>query len=278
MAAAQGFTEVFNYSFLSEETARRLAFDPAGHARVANPIASDQTLMRTSLLPGVWKNLAENGKHLHTFRLFEIGREIHPRAEGLPNEVPHLMAAVFMREGDGSAGLFELKHLAECLDARCEVQPASAREYEHPERSGLVISGGENLGRLYELHPRLGLEGRAAVLDIDLAALQATQRREFRIAPLRRFPESAFDLSVIAGLREPVGSIEKRIVQSGGPYLIAIEFVRQYTGAPLPEGRKSVSYRLTVGAPDRTLAAEEVSAIRAGVIEVLQEAGYELRI
>ena len=73
----QGFTEVYNYSFLSEESVRAFGFDPAAHIRVANPIASDQALMRTSLLPGIWRNVLENAKHRESFKLFEVGLEIH---------------------------------------------------------------------------------------------------------------------------------------------------------------------------------------------------------
>ena len=73
----QGFTEVYNYSFLSEESVRAFGLDPAAHVRVTNPIASDQALMRTSLLPGIWQNIVENAKHRDAFRLFEIGLEIH---------------------------------------------------------------------------------------------------------------------------------------------------------------------------------------------------------
>ena len=51
----QGFTEVYNYSFLSEEAVRAFGMDPAAHVRVTNPIASDQALLRTSLLPGIWQ-------------------------------------------------------------------------------------------------------------------------------------------------------------------------------------------------------------------------------
>ena len=57
-----------------------------------------------------------------------------------------------------------------------------------------------------------------------------------------------------------------------------IGFVRVYTGAPLPEDRKSVSYRLTVAAPDRTLSSDEVAAIRNRVIEAMRAGGYELRV
>ena len=78
-----GFTEVYNYSFLSEESVRAFGFDPASHIRVTNPIASNQELMRATLLPGIWKNVTDNAKHRESFRLFEIGLEIHRQGAGL---------------------------------------------------------------------------------------------------------------------------------------------------------------------------------------------------
>ena len=94
-----GFTEVYNYSFLSEEAVRAFGFDPAAHIRVMNPIASNQELMRASLLPGIWKNVTDNAKNRESFRLFEIGLEIHRREQGLPDEIPHLVAALYDRRG-----------------------------------------------------------------------------------------------------------------------------------------------------------------------------------
>jgi phenylalanyl-tRNA synthetase beta chain len=278
MAAAQGFTEVYNYSFISEEMARAFGFDPAAHIRVANPIASDQSLMRMSLLPGIWKNILDNSRHLTSFRLFEIGREIHPSRGILPDEIPHLAAAIYAREGDGSGSLFELKRLAECLMPGCQVQPATAGAYEHPQRAVTVEWRGESAGRIFELHPKLGVEGRAAILDLDLAILERLDKRDVRYESLRRYPTSAFDLSVLADLRQPAGAIEQRLAKAAGAGLVDIEFVREYTGAPLPSDRKSVSFRLTVGAPDRTLSSDEVAAIRDRVIGVMRQAGFELRV
>jgi phenylalanyl-tRNA synthetase beta chain len=278
MAAAQGFTEVSNYSFISEDMARAFQFPPEAHIRVANPIASDQTLMRLSLLPGIHKNILENSRRLTSFRLFEIGREIHPTREQLPEEIPHFAAAIYTRDADGSANLFELKRLAECLMPDCEASTAAARPFEHPERAATVSWRNQDIGRLFELHPSLGVEGRAAILDLDLALLQRLATGEVRYQPLRRFPTSAFDLSVVASLREPAGNIEHLLKNTAGRDLVEIEFVRQYTGAPLPDDRKSVSYRLTVGAPDRTLSSDEVTEIRTRVIEALRKSGYDLRL
>ena len=60
--------------------------------------------------------------------------------------------------------------------------------------------------------------------------------------------------------------------------LESIEYVREYSGTPLPEGRKSVSYRLTLGSVERTLSSEEVGEIRTAIIEGMRRLGYELRV
>ena len=234
--------------------------------------------MRTSLLPGIWKNIVENGKHRDTFRLFEIGFEIHPRPAGLPDEIPHLAAAFYERQGDGAAGLFEIKRAAECLLPGAETRPAGARPFEHPARSAEIIWRGRTVGRMFELHPSLVETGRAAVLDLDLRAIQAVGPAGAKYTPIRRYPSSAFDLSVIAGEREHAGSLRESLASFAGPLLESIHFVRQYSGPPLEEGRKSVSFRLRVSSPERTLSSEEAGEIRRRIIEGMRGLGYELRV
>lgn len=275
----QGFTEVYNYSFLSEDLARAFGLDPAAHIRVANPIASDQALMRLSLLPGIWQNVIENAKHRERFRLFEIGLEIHASAPGqLPNEIPHLVAAIYDRQGDGAAGLFEIKRVAACLMPAVEVLPAEAAAYEHPARAAELLWKGQRVGRMFELHPKLVETGRAALLDLDLAEVARLRGGEVKYTPIRRYPASAFDLSVIAGLRELAGELQRQLAGFAGPLAESIEFVRQYSGPPLAPGQKSISFRLTVGSPERTLSSEEVGEIRARIIEGMRGLGYELRV
>jgi len=128
------------------------------------------------------------------------------------------------------------------------------------------------------LHPSLEIEGRAAVLDLDLTVMQRLSTEEVRYQPLRRFPTSAFDLSVVTTLRKPIGEIEQRLRAAAGADLVDIEFVREYTGAPLAEDQKSVSYRLTVGASDRTLSSDEVAGIRIRIMMMMRFAGFELRV
>jgi phenylalanyl-tRNA synthetase beta chain len=271
--------------------------------------------MRTSLLPGIWRNILENAKHRESFRLFEIGLEIHrsevsdgsqvgqvlppasseslvgqavppvPPACGrsfseaaLPTEIPHLVAALYDRQSDGAAGLFELKRTAECLMPGVLAEPAEAAPYEHPARSVSIVWKGKPVGRLFELHPRLIETGRAAILDLDLRLIHPLAASDAKYAPIHRYPSAAFDLSVVAAGREYAGHLESSVASFAGPLLESIQFLRQYSGPQVGEGRKSVSFRLTVGSPERTLASEEVSEIRAAIIEGMRGLGYELRV
>lgn len=279
MLAAQGFTEVYNYSFVSEEQVRLFGLDPSDHLAVANPIASDQSLMRVSLIPGIFKNIVENSRHFERFRLFELGREIHMLSGNeLPDEIPHLAAAIFARD-DGKAGLFELKRVAECLMRDAAARPVAARPFEHPTRTAEVVWQGKTTGRLFELHPSLlAGNGRAAILDLDLREVENLREATRRYTPVRRFPSSEFDLSVIAGTRELAGDLRDKLAGFAGPMLERIEYLREYRGDPLPENAKSVSFRLTVGAGNRTLSAEDVAAVRSAIIECMRSLGYDLRI
>jgi phenylalanyl-tRNA synthetase beta chain len=280
ISTQQGFHEAYNYSFVNEAQVLELGMDPAAHVRVLNPIASDQDLLRTTLLCGVLKNVRDNARHLETFRFFEIGQEIHKIAAGqLPEEIPHLAACVFAKAGDGAAPLMEAKRLAECLLPGAVAKAAeTARGFEHPYRAYVIEWRGRVVGRLFELHPNLVPQGRAAVLDLDLHVIEQLGEAAKKYSALRRFPTSAFDLSVLTPLRTPVGEVATHITAGGGAFFQGVEFVTQYQGAPLPADRKSVSYRVTIGAQDRTLTSDEITQARAALIELLRKAGYELRV
>ncbi len=268
---ARGYTEVSNYSFISEEDARRFGLSIEQHVRVLNPIAAGQEFMRTSLLPGIHRNIVENAKHFDEFRLFEIGHEVH-KTEAKPDERQHLVAALY----SGHAGLLELKGVAECLAPGLHVRETTPKSWEHPARCAELWWNGRAIGRLSELYPALVEHGRAAVLDIDLGVLQELTPARASYTPVRRFPTSAFDLSVLVPARKPAGDIETAIRQFASELAEKVEYVREYQGEQLPEGKKSVSFRVVAGAPDHTLTADEIANLRNGIVAGLNGLGYAL--
>jgi phenylalanyl-tRNA synthetase beta chain len=130
--ANQGFTEVYNYSFLNEGMVRAFRLNPAELVEIVNQAAADERFLRPSLVPGIWKNILDNSRHFDEFRIFEIGREIHKRPQGSPEEKPHVTAAIYSRDGDGSESLFELKRVANCLGGLQAATGGPALFYEHP--------------------------------------------------------------------------------------------------------------------------------------------------
>jgi phenylalanyl-tRNA synthetase beta chain len=152
------------------------------------------------------------------------------------------------------------------------------RPWEHPARCAELWVNGRQFGRLGELHPSLIENGRAAVLDIDLALLQELTPPRASYTPVRRFPTSAFDLSVIADARELAGNLELEIRRFAGDLAEAVEYVREYEGERLPEGKKSVSFRVVAGAADRTLSSSEITELRDRIIAGLNSLGYDLRV
>ncbi len=262
-----GFDEVHNYSFVSDAEAHRFGFPLERHLRVRNPISEDQALLRVSLIPKLHLNIEENRKHLETFRLFEIGQEIHPRSGELPDEIPHLAAAVFARD-DGAAGLAELKRAASALMPGVEFQQASdPRVFEHPARIANVSWQDRRIGRLFEFHPSFVEQGRAAALDIDLRLLQETAAAvEKRYSPVGRFPSSSFDLAVVVPPRTSAGDVARE--------LPGAEFREDFH---LPDGRRSLLFRVTLSAPSRTLTGDEIANARKAAIDRLRSKGYDLR-
>ncbi len=275
LMTARGYTEVSNYSFISEESANRFGLPIEKHVRVLNPIAAGQELMRTSLLPGIHGNIVENAKHFDEFRIFEIGHEVHAQAGAKPLEYPHLMAALYTKED--ANGLLELKRTAESIAPGIQVRPAEPNAWEHTARCAELHWQNRIIGRLSELHPSLIDSGRASILDLDLAPLQELKPERAGYKPVRRFPTSSFDLSVIASARELAGTLETQIRQFAGDIAEAIEYVREFQGVPLPEGHKSVTFRIVAGAPDRTLSAAEITALYDRIVAGLTGLGHQFR-
>jgi phenylalanyl-tRNA synthetase beta chain len=85
-------------------------------------------------------------------------------------------------------------------------------------------------------------------------------------------------LSIIAGTRELAGTLELEIRRFAGDLAESVEYVREYQGERVPEGKKSVSFRVVAGAPDHTLSPDEITEVRNRIITGLNGLGYELRV
>jgi phenylalanyl-tRNA synthetase beta chain len=257
----------------------------------SDAMIQEESVLRTSLLPGLLRALAFNAaRRSPDVAFFEVGHVFHrPSAdrhvEGqdalLPDEHERLAVAL-----GGDRGVVAAKHLldtlVEGLRLRDVTLSASAAEGLHPGRTASVRAGGVEVGVVAEVDPAVSeawnVPGRVGWLDVDLEALLAAPRRPLEQAPVSRFPSSDIDLAFVVGAGVPAGAVEAAIRAAGGELLVGLELFDVYRGAGLPDGARSLAYRLRFCALDRTLTDADVATARAEVIAAVESAtGATLR-
>ncbi len=303
LLAAMGLQEVVSYRLTTPE--REAAAlrpgaepDPRPYVELQNPISSERRVMRHALLPSVLEVAAANARHRGSLALFEIGPVYLPRAgEPLPEE-PGRLALVLAGAlsdggwddgGDGArpADLYDLKGVLEALAADLHLPPLEfergRHEAFHPGRAAAVRLADEPLGELGELHPQVrdgyGLPfERVVAAELDLERLLAAAPERFAVQPVSAFPPVVEDLAFVVGEAIAAAAVERSIADAGGGLLRDVSLFDLYRGDQLGDGLKSLAFRLTYQAEDRTLTDGEVAELRREIVAAVAAAtGGRLR-
>lgn len=294
LLVAIGFDEVVSYRPTSPEREARLGIGNP-HVVIANPSAPDRSVLRRSLLASVLDDLERNTRWTDSLAFFEIGPVFEPNGNELPEEHSRLAlaitglraAAAWDQQSRSTYDFFDLKGRVEELLAGLhlgngEYLPAGTQDYLHPGKSASIQMRGEAVGTMGELHPvvkeRYEL-GSAPVLvaEFDLDALRRLLPHG-EVAPVPEYPPVLEDIALIVDESLPAGRAEELIRQTGGPAVTNVQLFDIYRGDQIGAGRKSLAYRLTYQAADRTLTDAEAAAIRNRIVKRLeQELGAVLR-
>ena len=156
-----------------------------------------------------------------------------------------------------------------------------------PGRAARVSVGGDPLGILGEVHPLVvaafGLHGRVMLAELDLepiVASVAARRSTLRQLPaVSRYPTTENDFTFTLDNHIAAGDVAAAIKQAIGPLGKDVRLLDVYRGAPVPHGKKSLSFAVTLQAPDRALSEAEVTKIRDRIIQTVgKRFGATLRI
>ena len=152
----------------------------------------------------------------------------------------------------------------------------------HPTRSADVVIAGRVRGHVGEVDPAVldeyGVTGRVAWLELDLGAILNGPHGNRKYNKVSKQPSSLIDLAFEAADDIPAASIEGQLTRGGGKLLADVELFDVYRGQGVPEGSRSLAYRLRFQAPDRTLTDAEVAELRQACIDaVSKKTGATLR-
>jgi phenylalanyl-tRNA synthetase beta chain len=289
---AAGFSESMTFAFIERQAA--LPFCPAGSepVAIANPLSEKFAVLRPSLLAGLTDSCAHNRRRgRRDVQLFEIGSRFTAAGEG--------RAVAFAWTGAASPAhwsgaaravdFFDAKGVVELLGAAfgiggLEFSPAD-QAHLVPGRAADVRAGAATLGVVGQLAPRIA-EARGLppgedvfVAEIDVMTLAGSAvSDELRAEPLPRFPSIIRDVSILVDEVLPAASVRGTIRAAAPPTLVSIVEFDRYSGKGVPEGRISLSLRLTFRDPERTLTDDEAQTATERIVAALRQAhGAERR-
>jgi phenylalanyl-tRNA synthetase beta chain len=275
------YQEVITYSFIDRDWEKD--FSNNDHpVEVMNPIASQMAVMRSSLIGGLVATLSSNLKRRQErVRIFEMGRTFHHFADQQPpyqqiKKLGLLAYGPIISEQWGQPArivdFFDLKADLEALVPHIEYAAASHVAL-HPGRTSILKYKGNLVGWLGELHPVLAkkydLPHAPIVLEIDLDVLEHL--------PLPRFSEpSKFqsvrrDLAVVVDEVLPAGEVLQALKNQAPKSVIDIGLFDVYRGAGLPEGKKSLAFRMILQDQDKTLTDHEIEAVMTNMTLLLEQ-------
>jgi phenylalanyl-tRNA synthetase beta chain len=271
-----GFTEVMPLPFLAPGDLSAAGLPDDG-IRVANPLVAEESVMRTSLLPGLCKVLAYNASHRHAdVSVFELGhvynRPSDPGA-ALPHETEHVAAAIGGSEAPTAVQALRalLHHVGMPFDLANTEVPGL-----HPTRAAQVLVDGSVVGSVGEVDPAVlaafDVPVRVAWFDLDLGALLGAQRPPHVYEPVRLFPSSDLDLAFELDDAVPASAVAPVLRAAAGDLLVGLELFDVFRGGSMSPGRRSLAFRLRLQAADRTLTDAELAEVRTRCIDNVQSA------
>ena len=292
---ALGCYEINSFAFISPKYFDKILLPADSKLRktitITNPLGEDTSVMRTTALPSMIEVISKNYNNRNaSAKLFELGKEYIPSENGeLPEENLILSIGMYGEDTD----FYTLKGTVDEMLANigiydCDYERAAdSKDFDeksamHPGRSAVIIKDGVELGIIGELHPvvladyDIDIRAYAAVLSFNKMFEKSATEKVYKALP--KFPATSRDLSLICNDDIPVAHLEKAIKKSVGSILETITLFDVYKGKQIEEGKKSVSFSITMRSSESTLTDEQTDAAMKRVLKALSEAGAELRM
>ena len=299
--ASAGVMEIATYSFISADALRRLDAALEGSreearysamplVRLVNPMGEWEA-MRPTLRASLLSAVSDNVKFVSGVAFGEVANIYLPHeTHDLPDERLTLAIVLAGQRGARSLGseprpydFFDLKGMIEAILpilALREITFAPDPDpVFQPGRCARVMAGNAYLGVFGEVHPRVAaafdLSERVLLAELDLEpAIEAVaaHRGVLRaLPPTSRFPATENDFAVVVDESVPAADVRAVLAQAVGTLGTDVRLFDVYRGDQIPAGKKSLTFSVTMQAPDRALSDAEVSKVRARVEGALQK-------
>jgi len=283
-----GYTEVYNYSLISESDKEVFGLKEMVGPR--HPLSREQKYLRPNLIVGLVKNVESNLRYFDEIRLFEIGRVF--RLEGKKIREKKMISGVLgakmervrkrvekslFSEGKGIIDLLlEKMGVADVWYDDFLAETNEMRMFQ-PAKRALVKTENKTLGWLGEINKTslsvLGIGESVFAFELDFELLNELVEREVAYRAPSKYPAIVRDLSLLVQPQTKIDQVLDIIENIGGALIIDTELFDVYEKG----GQKGLAFRIIYQSNERTLTDVEVNASQQKIIKAMEERGWEAR-
>ncbi|MBU0613966.1 hypothetical protein KJ766_01625, partial [Patescibacteria group bacterium] len=272
-----GYTEFYGYSFVSREILEKYDISPESALVLHNPLSSELTHLRTSLMPSVLKDIEINQGETPNAEVFELAR-IYPTVENdLPNERTELVIAEYGKI-DAELAFLRLKGLVEDIAKKTGLHFVFVRENDdahwHAYRSARIMLGGVKVGVIGQVDKEytdaFKIDNSVFAVQMDWEKVMQNMHLTKRYKPLPDFPGVHRDISIDVEESLEFENLYKSILDQSA-LIVDARLKDVYRGKGIASQRKSITLSITLRSEERTLLSEEVDSVMKNVSGVLIE-------
>ncbi|MFH1460897.1 MAG: phenylalanine--tRNA ligase subunit beta [Patescibacteria group bacterium] len=285
-----GFSEVYNYSFISEKDINDFKIKPGQLIELLNPISQEQKYLRPSLAVNLIKNISQNKKYFPEVKLFEMGKVFK---EEKNQEIKKLAGAISLAGKTKQAQEFYLlKGTIDSLlnklrisdvwydDALTQASPVLDL-IDNNQRAEIKI-GNDYLGWIGEIKQEiltgLDIESDVAIFELDFEKLVELATEEMIYQTPSKYPAVVRDIALLVEPDTKVVEVMNLMHAAGGALIRDIDLFDIYQGENIPKGKKNFAFHLIFQSDDHTLTDQEINKLMDKIVKALEEeGGWEVR-
>ena len=298
LAIRCGMQEVYTYPWMNDVFVNAVLQDTTGVLRLSMPPAPDLSCIRSSLLPNLCEAVVKNERYFNDFSIFEEAQVFFDRnytspydeTESLPEQRRHIGGAFASSVKDITELFREAKGVLEYMPRYTHMEAFTFRKEEKPVWADNVVwlnlfLGEEKIGDMGLVAKKVSMECGIKNLSVMLFEMDATKlkplkSRTNKFTHLAEYPETDYDISMLFDSDAAWEDIYDAIMgqKKASALLKEAAFVDEYRGKQIPDGKKSVTIRLTIGSGEKTLTSQEIESAANQVMKKLgKKMGAELR-
>ncbi len=287
-----GFDEVVNYSFADPENEEKFQIKRKA-ITIRNPVSTKASLLRTTLLEGLLENVVWNlNRGTDGIHIFEVGNiyfwddNVCCEQLSLGIVTVGLLGMNNWQQPRRQTNFFHLKGACEAIFSLLRYEPLVFSPGHHPslekESALSILLKGKKVGCIGTVRNDIcrffSIKETVWAAELNLNGIFQKQPRSFEYIPVIKYPKVIRDISFIADRKISYQEIKQTLEELSVPNLERFELYDRFTGASIPKGKVSLSFRFLYHHPQRTLLAEEVDGPQEKIIKALSSKfGFQLR-